>query len=131
MSIRSGKTRGQKRTLSMRQTTGDDSQSQDIYTLLMLHSGYRPTLPHEQSTFEFDCPMDTAIVMGQPDPYRPRVKSPVGNQYGPPVGCLERTTADDDTHVEWQVSPDGGDDVDHGDDSHDIPQPRLKGYSTA
>jgi hypothetical protein len=35
---------------------------------------------------------------------------------------LERTTADDDTHVEWQVSPDGGDDVDHGDDSHDIPQ---------
>jgi hypothetical protein len=56
MSIRGGKTRGQKRTLSIRQTTGDDSQSQDIRTLLMLHSGYRPSLPHEHSTFELDNP---------------------------------------------------------------------------
>jgi hypothetical protein len=107
----------------VRQTTGDDSHSQDICTLLMLHSRYRPIFPHEQSTFEFDSPMDMAIVMGQPDPYRPQVETQVGNPYGLPVGCIEHTTAYDDAHVEQQVSPVGGDDVDHGDDSHDIPQP--------
>jgi hypothetical protein len=47
MSIHGGKTRGQKRTLFMRQTTGDDRQSWDIRTLLMPQSGYRPILPEE------------------------------------------------------------------------------------
>jgi hypothetical protein len=39
---------------------------------------------------------------------------------------LQRTTADDDAHVERQVSPAGGDDVDQGDDPHDIPQPESE-----
>jgi hypothetical protein len=65
--------------------------------------------------------MDAAIVMGQPDPYRPQPESLVGNPYGPTVGYLERTTADDNAHVEWQVSPNEGDNVDHGDDPRDIP----------
>jgi hypothetical protein len=47
----------------------------------------------------------------------------VGNPYGLLVGCLECTTADDSAHVERQVSLDGRDDVNHGDDSHDISQP--------
>jgi hypothetical protein len=89
----------------------------------MLHSGYRPSLPHEHSTFELDCLMDVAIVMGQPDPYRTREESPVGNPYGPSMGYLERTTTNDNAHMERQVSTDGRDDVDNGDDSHDIPQP--------
>ena len=33
---------------------------------------------------------------------------------------------DDDAHVERQVSPAGGDDVDHGDDPHDIPHPKSE-----
>jgi hypothetical protein len=49
-----------------------------------------------------------------------------GNPFGPTMGCLERTIADDDAHVEWQVSPDEGDDVDNGDDPLDIPQPESK-----
>jgi hypothetical protein len=64
--------------------------------------------------------------MGQPDPYRPQPESPVDNPYGPPVECLQRTTADDDAHVERQVSPTEGDDVDHGDDPQDIPQPKSE-----
>jgi hypothetical protein len=39
---------------------------------------------------------------------------------------MDHTTTYDDAHVEWQVSPDEGDDVDHGDDSQDIPQPYLE-----
>ena len=123
MSIRGGKIKGLKLPPSMRQTTGDDSQSQDIRTLLMPQSGYRPVLPHEQSTLEFDSLMDAAIMMEQPDPYRPQPESPAGNPHGPMVGCLEHTIAYDDVHAERQVSPYGGDDVDHGDDSHDTPQP--------
>ena len=45
----------------------------------------------------------------------------MGNPYGPPVGCLVHTTTYDDAHGEWQVFPDGVDDVDRGDDSHNIP----------
>jgi hypothetical protein len=50
----------------------------------------------------------------------------VGNPYSPPVEYLQRTTADDDTHLEWQVSPIGGNDMDHGDDPHNIPQPESE-----
>ena len=50
----------------------------------------------------------------------------MGNPYGRSVGCTDYTTTYDDAHVEWQVSPDKGDDVDHGDDSQDIPQPDSK-----
>jgi hypothetical protein len=50
----------------------------------------------------------------------------VGNPFGPTVECLECTSANDDAHVKRQVFPDGGDDVDHGDDPHDIPQPELE-----
>jgi hypothetical protein len=50
----------------------------------------------------------------------------VGNLYGLPVECLQRTTADDDAHVERQVSLVGGDNVDHGDDPHDIRQPKSE-----
>jgi hypothetical protein len=35
---------------------------------------------------------------------------------------LEDTDVDDHTSVERQVSPDGGDDVDHGDGPHSIPE---------
>jgi hypothetical protein len=66
--------------------------------------------------------MVAAIIMGQLDPYRPRLETQVSNPYGPMVGCLEHTTVDDHAHVQRQVSPDGGDHVDHGDDPHDIPQ---------
>jgi hypothetical protein len=107
MSIRGGKTRGLKRPHSaLRQTTGDDSQSQDMRTSIDLQSGYRPVLPHEPGYFEVDSPMVAAIIMGQSDPYRPRPESPVGNPYGPTVGCLERTIVDDHGYVERQVSPD-------------------------
>jgi hypothetical protein len=72
ISIRGGKTRGLKRPhFALRQMIGDGSQSQDMRTPLALQSGYRPILPHEQDYFQFDNPMDVAIVMGQPDPYRP------------------------------------------------------------
>jgi hypothetical protein len=37
---------------------------------------------------------------------------------------MDHTTTYDDAHVERQVSPDEGDNVDHGDDSEDIPQPK-------
>jgi hypothetical protein len=40
MSIRGGKTKGLKRPYSMRQMTGDDSQSQDMHTLLAPQSRY-------------------------------------------------------------------------------------------
>jgi hypothetical protein len=50
----------------------------------------------------------------------------MGNPYGPPVEYFQRTTADDDAHVERQVSPAGGDDVDHGNDPHNIPQPKSE-----
>jgi hypothetical protein len=50
----------------------------------------------------------------------------VGNPYGPPEEHLQHTTADDDAHVERQVSSIGGDDVDHGDNPHDIPLPESK-----
>jgi hypothetical protein len=55
----------------------------------------------------------------------------MGNPYGPPVEYLQRTTADDDAHVERQVSPAGGDNVDHGDDPHDIPQPESEDITQA
>jgi hypothetical protein len=50
----------------------------------------------------------------------------VATPYDPPVEYLQHTTADDDAYVEWQVSPARGDDVDHGDDPHDIPQPESE-----
>jgi hypothetical protein len=40
--------------------------------------------------------------------------------------AFSSTTTDDDAYVERQVSPDGGDDVDHVDDSHDIAQPNSE-----
>jgi hypothetical protein len=49
---------------------------------------------------EFDTPVSAAIIMGQPNPCIPRPESPVGNPYGPPVGCLERTDIDDHAYVE-------------------------------
>jgi hypothetical protein len=91
-------------------------------TPLDSQSGYRPILPHEPGYYQFDSLMDAAIVTRQLDPYRPRPQSLVDNPYVPTMGCLERTTVDAHAHVERQVSPDGGDDVDHGDDQHDIPQ---------
>ena len=100
MSICGGKTRGQKRPFSVRQTTGDDSQSRDICTLLMPQSGYQPVIPKEQSPFEFDSPMDMAIITEQPDPYRPQPQSPVGNPYSRLVWCTDHTTTYDDAHVE-------------------------------
>jgi hypothetical protein len=96
--------------------TGNDSQSWDIRTLLMPQSGYRPVLPEEQSPFEFDSLMDAAIIMGQPNPYRPRPESLMGNPCSR-VKFMDHNTTYDDAHVERQVSLDEGDDVDHGDDS--------------
>jgi hypothetical protein len=51
----------------------------------------------------------------------------VGNPYSR-VEFMDHTTMYDDAHVERQVSPDEGDDVDHGDDSQDIPQPIQRIY---
>ena len=67
--------------------------------------------------------------MGLPDPYRPRpTESSLSNPYiyGPPEECLERTIAGDDAHMEQQVSPAEGDDMDHGADPHNIPHPELE-----
>jgi hypothetical protein len=50
----------------------------------------------------------------------------VGNPYGPPVDYMDCSTTADDTYVERQVSPAGGDDVDQGDDSHETVQPELE-----
>jgi hypothetical protein len=49
----------------------------------------------------------------------------VGNLYGLTVGYLECTAVDDHGYVERQVSPDGGDNTDHVDNPHDIPQTDL------
>jgi hypothetical protein len=139
MSICGGKTRGLKRPHSaLRQMTGADSQPQDMRTTIDPQSGHRLVLPHVPGFLEFDTPLVAAIIMGQPDPYRPRAETQEGNPYGPPVGCLEDTDVDDHTFVERQVSPDGGDNVDHGDDPHGIPQSHgryntasIRGYRTA
>jgi hypothetical protein len=71
--------------------------------------------------------MVAAIIMGETVP-RDKIgpESLVGNPYGPLEEHLQHTTADDDAHVEQQASPVGGDDVDHGDNPHDIPQPESK-----
>jgi hypothetical protein len=128
MSVRGGKTRGLKHPHSaLRQTSGDDSQSQDMHTSFDPQSGYRPVLPHEQGYSEFDTPLAAAIIRGETilrD--RTGLESPMGNPYGPPMEYFQRTTADDDAHMERQVSLAGGDDVDHGDDPHDIPQPKSE-----
>ena len=39
---------------------------------------------------------------------------------------MDHTTTYDDAHVEQQVYPDKGDNMDHGDASQDIPQPDLE-----
>jgi hypothetical protein len=94
-----------------------------LHTPFDPQSGYQPVLPHESGYSEFNIPLAAAIVRGETvfrDKTRP--ESPVGNPYGPHVEYLQRTTANDDAHLEWQVSPTGGDDVDHGNDPPDIPQ---------
>jgi hypothetical protein len=129
MSVRGGKTRGPRRPHPslIRQTSGDDSESQDLRTPSDLQSGYRPVLPHKPGYSEFDTPVSAAIVRGETifrDSTRP--ESPVGNPYGPDVEYMDCSTAADDAHVERQVSPAGGDDVDEGDDPHDVPQPESE-----
>jgi hypothetical protein len=129
MSVRGGKTRGLSRPHPplIKQTSGDDSESQDLRTPSDPQSGYRPVLPHEPGYSEFDTPEFVAIVRGETifrDSTRP--ESPVGNPYGPPVEYMDCSTAADDAHVERQVSLAGGDDVDQGDDPHDILQPELE-----
>jgi hypothetical protein len=50
----------------------------------------------------------------------------VGNPYGPPVDHMDCSTAADDAHVERQISPAGGDDVEQGDDPHETIQPESE-----
>jgi hypothetical protein len=139
MSVRGGKTRGIRRPhpALIRQTSDDDSQSPDLRTPVDPQSGYRPVLPHEPgySEFdtpvsgysEFDTPVSAAIVRGETFlRASTRPESPVGNPYGMPVEDMDCSTAADDAHVERQVSPARGDDVDQGDDPHDIPQPESE-----
>jgi hypothetical protein len=126
MSVRGGRTRGLRRPHPplIRHTSGDDSESQDERTPSDSQSPYRPVLPHEPGYSEFDTPMASAIVRGEifhTDPYI-RLESPVGNPYGPPVDHMDCSTAADDAHVERQVSPAGGDDVEQGDDPHETIQ---------
>jgi hypothetical protein len=129
MSVWGGKTRGPRRPhpLLIRQMSGDDSESQDLRTSYDPQSGYRPVLPHEPGYSEFDTPVSAAIVRGETifrDSTQP--ESPVGNPYGPDVEYMDCSTAANDAHVEQQVSPAGGDDVNEGDDPHDVPQPESK-----
>jgi hypothetical protein len=130
MSVRGGRTRGLRRPHPplIRQTSGDDSESQDERTPSNSQSPYRPVLPHEPGYSEFDTPIASAIVRGEifhTDPYI-RLESPVGNRYGPPVDHMDCSTAAYDAHVERQVSPAGRDDVEQGDDPHETIQPESE-----
>ena len=130
MSVRGGKTkRGLRRPhpALIRQLDDDDSQFPDLRTPVDPQSGYRPVLPHEPGYSEFDDPVSAAIIRGETlfgDITRP--ESQLGNPYGPHVEYMDCSTAADDAHVERQVSPAGGDDVDQGDDTHDIPHPESE-----
>ena len=129
MSVRGGKTRGLRRPhpALIRQMSDDDSQSPDLCTPVDPQSGYRPVLPHEPGYSEFDTPVSAAVIRGETflrDTTRP--EGAVGNPYGPHVEYMDCYTAADDAHVERQVSPAPGDDVDQGDDPHDIPQPESE-----
>jgi hypothetical protein len=130
MSVRGGRTRGLRRPHPplIRQTSGDDSETQDERTPSDPQSPYRPVLPHEPGYSEFDTPVASAIVRGEifhTDAYT-RPESPVGNPYGRPVDHMDCSTAADDAHVERQVSPAGGDDVEQGHDPHETVQPESE-----
>jgi hypothetical protein len=127
MSIRGGKTRANKRPFSMRQTTGDDSHSRDIRTLIVQQPGYRPVLPKEQSPVDFDT-QDVAILTMQPDSYRswPVLQTTMPNPYSregmaAEMGYMYYTPVYDDANVEWPVFPHEVD-VDNGSDTKE-PQP--------
>ena len=130
MSVRGGRTRVLRRPHPplIRQTSGDDSETEDERTPYDPQSPYRPVLPHEPGYSEFDTPVASAIVRGEifhTDAYT-RPESPVGNPYGRPVDHMDCSTAADDTHVERQVSPAGPDDVEQGDDPHETVQPESE-----
>jgi hypothetical protein len=130
MSVRGGRTRVLRRPHPplIRQTSGDDSETQDERTPYDPQSPYRPVLPHEPDYSEFDTPVASAIVRGEifhTDAYT-RPESPVGNPYGRPVDHMDCSTAADDAHVERQVSPAGGDDVEQGHDPHETVQPESE-----
>jgi hypothetical protein len=130
MSVRGGRTRVLRRPHPplIRQTSGDDSETQDERTPYDPQSPYRPVLPHEPGYSEFDTPVASAIVRGEifhTDAYT-RLESPVGNPYGRPVDHMDCSTAADDAHVERQVSPAGGDDVEQGHDPHETVQPESE-----
>jgi hypothetical protein len=130
MSVRGGRTRVLRRPHPplIRQTSGDDSETQDERTPYDPQSPYRPVLPHEPGYSEFDTPVASAIVRGEifhTDAYT-RPESPVGNPYGRPVDHMDCSTAADDAHVERQVSPAGGDDVEQGHDTHETVQPESE-----
>ena len=133
MSVRGGKTKRGLRCPHpplIRQTSDDDSQSPDLRTPVDPSTGYQPVLPHEPGYSEFDDHVSAAIIRGETffrD--RRRLESQVGNPYGPYVEYMDCSTAGDDAHLERQVSPAGGDDVDQGDDLHDIPQPESEGIT--
>jgi hypothetical protein len=129
MSVRGGKTRGLRRPHPplIRQMSGDDSESQDLRTPSDPQSRYRPVLPYESGYSEFDTPVSAAIARGETilrD--NTLLESPVGNPCGPDVEYMDCSTAADDAHVERHVSSAGRDDVDEGDDPHDVPQPESE-----
>jgi hypothetical protein len=130
MSVQGGRTRGLRHPHPplIRQTSGDDSESQDQRTPSDPQSAYQLVLPHEPGYSEIDTPMAFAIVRGkifQTDAYT-RPESPVGNPYGRLVDYIDCSTTADDAHVERQVSPAGGDDIEQGDDPHETVQPELE-----
>jgi hypothetical protein len=130
MSVRGGRTRVLRRPHPplIRQTSGDDSETEDERTPYDPQSPYRPVLPHEPGYSEFDTPVASAIVRGETfhtDAYT-RAESPVGNPYGRPVDHMDCSTAADDAHVERQVAPAGGDDVEQGHDTHETVQPESE-----
>ena len=115
MSIRGGKTRGQKRKL-----TGDDSQpTGDIRSMMRRVLESRTVCLHDDSQYELDT-QDMRIIMMQPHPSTLVPKTPVANPYSQ-AGHMDRATTSNGADVEQQLPPH----EERGDvgDSEDIPLP--------
>jgi hypothetical protein len=97
MSIRGGKTRGQKRPL-----IGDDSQPDgDIRTMIRRLIPASTRCPHDDTQYELDS-QDLRIVSNQPHPSALLPDTPGTNPYSRP-GNMDRGTTSEDADMEPQL----------------------------
>ena len=123
MSIRGGKTRGQKRKL-----TGDDSQSAgDIRSMMRRVLESRTVCLHDDSQYDLNTE-DMHFIMIQPHPSTLVPKTLVANPFSR-AGHMDRATTSNGAYVEQQLPPheERGDVGDSEDiplpDSQEVPQP--------